>query len=95
VVGIPAVGPIKINSFTTKKDPCLKENALEKSFAPHQGFWQPVDNSGGRNEKIFFSFEDDVRTDIHLLNLLHNHKQLFSPSSNPATFRLLFTNRQS
>jgi hypothetical protein len=89
VVGIPAVGPIKINSLTTKKDPCLKENALEKSFAPHQGFRQSMDNSGRRNEQIFFSFEDDVRTDIHLLDLLHNRKQLFSTSSTPVTFRLL------
>jgi hypothetical protein len=70
VVGIPVVGPTKINSFTTKKNLCLKENALEKSVAPHRGFRQPVDNSGGRNEKIFFSFEDDVRTDIYLLDLV-------------------------
>jgi hypothetical protein len=76
VVGIPAVGPIKINGFTTKKDPCLKENVLEKSFAPHRGFRQPADNSGGRNEKIFFSFEDDVRTDIHLLHLLQTSSQI-------------------
>jgi hypothetical protein len=53
VVGIPAVEPIKINSFTTKKDPCPKENALEKVLPRTEVFGNLWITQAGETRRFF------------------------------------------